>query len=149
MDLVKEAKETALYILIGLVAAFVINTGLGHALGAEKPIMAVVSDSMEPTFYKGDLVVVKGVDTEDIKVGDIIVFYNPYRNIPVVHRVIKIEKRGSVTYFYTKGDNNLTNPHSDQVSGIAPPIPEELVKGRVVKVIPKLGWFRVLVTELI
>jgi signal peptidase I len=94
-------------------------------------------------------VVVKGVDTEDIKVGDIIVFYNPYRNIPVVHRVIKIEKRGSVTYFYTKGDNNLTNPHSDQVSGIAPPIPEELVKGRVVKVIPKLGWFRVLVTELI
>jgi signal peptidase len=148
MDLVKEVKETVIYIMVGLVAAFIINTGLGYALSTEKPIMAVVSDSMEPTFYKGDLVVVKGVETDDIQVGDIIVFHNPYRNIPVVHRVIKIQRTGSMTYFYTKGDNNRTNPHSDQTSGIAPPIPEDLVKGRVVKTIPKLGWFRVAVTGL-
>jgi signal peptidase len=149
MDLKKEIKETVIYVVLGLILANIINIGLGHALGTEKPIMAVVSNSMEPTFHKGDLVIVKGVDPDEIKVGDIIVFENPWRGIPVVHRVIGIEEVDGRRYFITKGDNRITNRFSDQQSGIAPPISEDLIKGRVVLVVPKLGWFKVLLTELL
>ncbi|MFQ5887933.1 MAG: signal peptidase I [Candidatus Hydrothermarchaeales archaeon] len=144
MDLKKEIIETGKYVLLGLVLAFIINQGLGYALETEKPVMAVVSNSMVPTFYKGDLVVVKGVDPEKLEKGDIIVYQNPYRNIPIVHRVVDIEDHGGYRYFYTKGDHNL---RTDQAFGIAPPVREDLIKGRVILIIPKLGWFRVILTE--
>lgn len=148
MDLRKEFKETAQYIVIGLVLAYGINIGLGYALDADKPVMAVVSSSMEPTFYKGDLVVVKGIEPEKITIGEVIVYHNPFRGVPVVHRVVGIKKINSEIYFYTKGDNNVTNQLSDQESGIAPPVRKEWVKGRVVLVVPKLGWFRVALSSL-
>ena len=149
MDWEKEIKETLIYLVIGIVLAYSLNIGLGHALDTKKPVMAVVSTSMEPTFCKGDIVVVKGVNPEDIKVGDIIVYYNPYRHFPVVHRVVAINREDSKIYFITKGDNNRTNPLPDQVLGIAPPVTPEMVWGKVIYVIPKLGWPRVFLTELV
>lgn len=148
MDWKKEIKETILYIFVGLVMAYVINTGLGFALDTQKPVMAVVSSSMEPTFYRGDLVVVRGADIEDIRVGDIIVYDNPYRGVPVVHRVIDVQETENGLLFFTKGDNERTNHLSDQASGIAPPIRPRWVRGKVVLVVPKLGWLRVMLTEL-
>lgn len=148
MDWRKEIRETIMYIFIGLVLAYTINIGLGYGLGAEKPVMAVVSSSMEPTLNKGDLVVVKGTSPEEINVGDIIVYHNPFQGVAVVHRVIDIKKDGDEFVFYTKGDNNRTNRLSDQEAGIAPPVREYWVKGRVVLTIPKLGWFRVILTML-
>lgn len=148
MDWKKEIKETVLYVFVGLVLAFVINGGLGFALDTSKPVMAVVSSSMEPTFYRGDLVVVKGYDTEDIRVGDIIVYDNPYRGVPVVHRVIDIKKTENGLMFYTKGDNQRTNQLSDQTSGIAPPIRPSWIRGKVILIVPKLGWLRVMLTEI-
>ncbi|MEE8402512.1 MAG: signal peptidase I [Candidatus Hydrothermarchaeaceae archaeon] len=146
MDWKKETRETVFYIFIGLILAYVLNTGLGFALGTEKPVMAVVSGSMEPAFYKGDLVVVMGVPPESLKVGDVIVYENHFRRIDVVHRVIAIENKGPHFYFYTKGDNN---PESDQKSGLAPPVINEWVGGKVVIVIPKLGWFKVVLTDFL
>lgn len=149
MDWKKEMRETVFYILIGLILAFTINTSLGYALNTQRPVMAVVSGSMEPTFYKGDLIVAKGVPTESLVVGDVIVFENHLRGIDVVHRVIKVEGGSSHTYFYTQGDNNRTNPISDQESGLSPPVMDDWVKGKVVLVIPKLGWFKVILTEFL
>ncbi|MEE8167721.1 MAG: signal peptidase I [Candidatus Hydrothermarchaeales archaeon] len=167
MDWKKEIKETILYIFVGLILAYVINTGLGYALDTTKPVMAVVSNSMEPTFSRGDLVVIKGAAHDDIWVGDVIVYDNPCRGIPVVHRVIDIKEapvpesyrcpngvvlsseNGIPVVFYTKGDNMRTNHLSDQASGIAPPIKPNWVRGRVILIIPKLGWLRVLLTELV
>jgi signal peptidase len=144
MDIKKEIIETGKYILLGLVLAFIINNGLGYALGTQKPVMAVVSNSMVPEFYKGDLVVIKGVDPENLQKGDIVVYHNPLRNIPIVHRIVDIEYHAGYLYFFTKGDHNL---RSDQEFGIAPPVREDMIKGRVVLIIPKLGWFRVALTE--
>ncbi|MFQ5815257.1 MAG: signal peptidase I [Candidatus Hydrothermarchaeaceae archaeon] len=148
MDWKKEIKETIIYVFVGLVLATVINQGLGFALETSRPVMAVVSGSMEPTFYRGDLVVVNGIYAEDIEVGDIIVYDNPYRGIPVVHRVIEIKETEDGLEFYTKGDNIKTNYLSDQQSGIAPPIRQRWIRGKVVLVIPKLGWLRVMLTEI-
>lgn len=148
MDLLKEIRETLIYVVIGLFLAFTINMGLGYALNTDKPVMAVVSSSMEPTLSKGDLVVVKGTEIETIMVGDVIVYHNPFQGVDVVHRVIEIKKEGGELYFYTKGDNNITNRLPDQDAGVAPPITEYYVKGRVVLTIPKLGWFRVIVSSV-
>ncbi len=147
MDWKKEIKETILYIFVGLILAYVINTGLGYALETERPVMAVVSGSMEPTFYRGDLVVVQGIAAENILVGDIIVYDNPFRGIPVVHRVIDVQETEDGLKFFTKGDNIRTNHLSDQQSGIAPPIRPVWIRGKVALVIPKLGYLRVMLTQ--
>ncbi len=148
MDWEKEIRETVTYIVIGLILAFTINAGIGYALGTDKPVMAVVSNSMVPTLNKGDLVIVKGTETGDIKVGDIIVYHNPFQGIAVVHRVVDIKEENGVLTFYTKGDNNVTNRLTDQEAGIAPPITEHYIMGRVVLTIPKLGWFRVILSTV-
>jgi signal peptidase len=151
MDWEKEIRETVIYIIIGLLAAFTINTGLAFAFDTSKPVMAVVSGSMEPTFYKGDLIVSKGVPPETLEVGDVIVYRNIIRKIDVVHRIVDIEERSGHLYFYTKGDNNLTNPDWDQrtMPPLAPPIMDEWVEGKVILVIPKVGWFKVALTEIL
>ena len=42
----KDLLETAGYILLGVVAAYLLNFGLGLVLGTDLPVVAVVSDSM-------------------------------------------------------------------------------------------------------
>lgn len=149
MDWKKEIRETVFYVFVGLVMAYALNTGLGYALDTQKPVMAVVSGSMEPSFYRGDLIVAKGVPPESLEVGDVIVYENPLKRIDVVHRIVDIEHRDHRIYFYTKGDNNRTNPRSDQETGLAPPVAGEWVRGKVVLIIPKLGWFKVMLTEIL
>jgi len=146
MDVKKEAYSTLKYVVVGILLSVVINQGLGYALGTEKPIMAVVSNSMVPTFSRGDLIVVKGIDPAEIKIGDIIVYSNPKTNIPIVHRVIDIIETPYGRRFITKGDSN---GYSDQASNIAPPVREEWVKGKVIEplIIPKLGYFKVALLE--
>jgi len=64
---------------------------------------------MEPTFYNGDLLVVKGIQNQgDIKLQDVIVFHDPYnKNMLIIHRVVQIIPN-SPSEFMTKGDNNPT-----------------------------------------
>jgi signal peptidase len=146
MDVKSEIVSTAKYILIGLVLAVLINQGLGYALQAEKPIMAVVSNSMVPVFYRGDLIVVKGMDCNEIEVGDIIVYDNPIRRIPIVHRVVEIDDSNKRLRFVTKGDNNS---HTDQSTGISPPVECAWIRGEVKLKVPKLGLFKVGLIELV
>jgi signal peptidase I len=62
----------------------------------------VVSQSMMPTLWEADLVLVESLTTENIEVGDIIVFEPPDRyGQSVVHRVISVDD-GKIK---TKGDN--------------------------------------------
>lgn len=63
----------------------------------------VLSQSMAPTLEEADLVLVESLTTENIEVGDIIVFEPPDRvSNPVVHRVISVGDDGAIK---TKGDN--------------------------------------------
>ena len=66
--------------------------------------VAVTSNSMAPTFWGSDLVLVQSV-SPDYKTGDIIVFQNPrvaYDN-KVIHRIFSIDEENLIR---TKGDNN-------------------------------------------
>ena len=73
-------------------------------------------DGEKTTFKKimsGDLIIIKTAKAEDIKVGDVISFFDPQsKNSSVVtHRVIALEYNeatGELIYFRTRGDNNDT-----------------------------------------
>ena len=88
-------------------SALMIWKGLMVATGSESPIVVVLSGSMEPAFQRGDLLFLTNHDNEDIRVGEIVVFKIEGRDIPIVHRVLKVhEKEDGSIKFLTKGDNN-------------------------------------------
>lgn len=67
--------------------------------------VAIASGSMTPFISKGDIVVIDK-KYDDLKVDQIIAY--KYKNIIVVHRLVKIIEKDNTYYYYTKGDaNNL------------------------------------------
>ncbi|KAF7965958.1 hypothetical protein HWV62_40742 [Athelia sp. TMB] len=100
--------------------ASVITSGLmmWKALGAvtntASPIVVVLSGSMEPAFYRGDLLFLWNPTGEEAKyaTGDIVVYNVPGADIPIVHRVLEARETGSKNRvqreqkLLTKGDNN-------------------------------------------
>lgn len=85
----------------------------------------VLSGSMEPTLSVGDLLIV--VPTDELAVGDVVVYTSS--GAAIVHRIIELDTEGGTVV--TRGDAN--NASDD-------PIPITAVKGKVVCVIPVLGY---------
>ena len=127
---------TVIYILMGFILAYLLNIGIGIALNTDTPMVAVFSESMVPTFEKGDLAIVSGID-KDVSVGDIIVFDIGMRDYPIIHRVYNIAKNGDIQ---TKGDNNAyEDPWLLRT--------KETIHGKAIFRIPFLGWIKVLAVE--
>lgn len=70
--------------------------------------MTVESNSMAPTFKKGDLIFIKKCDPSKLKEGDIITFHTIIDNEYALntHRIQKIEETNGVRSYTTIGDNN-------------------------------------------
>ena len=69
--------------------------------------MTVQSESMSGTFEKGDIIICKDVDTDDLVKGDVISFYYIVQNqkVVVTHRIINVKTNDiGVRYFVTQGD---------------------------------------------
>ena len=66
-------------------------------------VVVVLSGSMEPGFYRGDILFLK-MGKARIRTGEIVVFNLDGRDIPIVHRVIKVHERdeGGHTDILTK-----------------------------------------------
>ena len=98
----------------------------------------IVSESMIPTININDAVVVKRVDNDKYKVGDIISFSSNdinYRGLIVTHRIINKENITTSNSIYTtKGDNNLV---ADRASVLT-----NQIYGKVLFIIPKLGYIK-------
>ncbi|CAM9431714.1 unnamed protein product, partial [Ectocarpus fasciculatus] len=87
-------------------SALMIWKGLMFATRSESPVVVVLSGSMEPAFQRGDILFLTNYD-DPIRVGEIVVFKVKDREIPIVHRVIKVhEKHDGKIEVLTKGDNN-------------------------------------------
>jgi signal peptidase len=124
------------YLFLGFVIAYGVNSALGFVLNTKIPVVAVFSDSMDPIFYKGDMIIVYG--EKNIKLGDIVVFDSPDNRYPIIHRVVQIKDSGIVS----KGDNN---PVSDE--GRWGVIPFDKIYGKAFLKIPLLGWVKILFVE--
>lgn len=72
--------------------------------------LIVLTDSMQPEIASGDLIVCRTIKAEDVKVKDVISFFDPAGNGSsiVTHRVIEIVEKDGERYFRTRGDNNNT-----------------------------------------
>jgi len=67
--------------------------------------VAIATGSMKPNIYKGDVVVIdQKYQYKEIEEGQIIAY--KYKNVVVVHRLIKKIEKYNKYYFYTKGDAN-------------------------------------------
>lgn len=165
MKIEKDTIETIGYIVLGVIAAYLLNFGLGLAMGTDLPVVAVVSDSMthdsltltrhyefleknlgysneeidswpiSSGFLRGDVLVVDGVGIDELEVGDVIVYDIKGQSTPIVHRIVKIEG-DEIT---TKGDHN---PSYD-------PWKPTKIHGKAIFVIPYLGWPKLALTEVL
>jgi len=109
----------------------------------------VVSGSMEPVFYRGDVVVVEKtnllglglqeINPSDLKIGDIIIYQATWFPEPVIHRIISIQTGADgQTYYVTKGDNN---PEADPALVSASQVQAKVVSiGNQPLIIPKIGY---------
>ncbi len=136
-------KWTILYIIVGIALALGINNGMAYAMATDLPIVAVESNSMVPTFYQGDILIIQGVPTDQLQIGDIIVFSIQNQATPIVHRIIKIHDDGT---FQTKGDNKETNKQSAPFEQNIQP---SQIHGKKVLIIPYLGWVKIAVVDYV
>ena len=91
--------------------------GLTVVTISESPIVVVLSGSMEPCFYRGDLLYLTLHDDEPYRAGDVVVFKIEGKDIPIVHRIIQSHREDNTDYgkgfkLLTKGDNNSANDRS-------------------------------------
>lgn len=142
----EKLKSTFLTLLLLCLIIIFGNQVIKFVLGTSSPFDVVVSSSMKPTLNVGDLLIVHGVDPSQLKIGDIIVFHSPVNPKDlIVHRIIKIVYNNGTYYFGTKGDANYM-PDEYRWGTL---IPEDLVEGRVLFVIPYLGWLRIALDPLL
>lgn len=91
----------------------------------------IISPSMEPNINVYDVVLVKKVNINKLKKGDVITFYstnNYFGDTPITHRIVNIDDRTSII---VKGDHN-EKADNEKV------IPKNII-GKVILVIPSLG----------
>ncbi|KAL7457892.1 hypothetical protein ACHAWC_009420 [Mediolabrus comicus] len=87
-------------------SALMIWKGLMFMTKSESPVVVVLSGSMEPAFQRGDILFLNN-SVEKVFVGDVVVFKIKDRDIPIVHRILKVhEKPDGRVELLTKGDNN-------------------------------------------
>lgn len=95
--------------------------------------------SMEPSFERGDVVIIKEVPTETLKVNDVIGYRRS--TFDLVHRIIEIREENGNQVYITKGDN---------VGQPDPPVSADRISGKVVFVLPDVGrpslWIRQLMS---
>src|SRR5271157_3840796 len=114
------------WIVIVLVGVMLVwgSTGL---LGFRPSVVA--SGSMTPSLNVGDLAITVPANLQTIKHGDIIQYLR--NNEFIMHRVVGVESINGATFFITKGDaNNVLDA----------PVSQDAVTGKVLYIIPKLGW---------
>lgn len=136
-------KEIAVYVVLIIVV-----------LLAAQHLNVVVSGSMEPVMYRGDIVVLEQANLlgfhefspDDVKVGDIVVYNAAWHEGPVIHRVINIAEINGSTVFEIKGDNNdVSDPYW---------VTKSQIKSRVLTyngqplIIPKIGYISILIRGL-
>ena len=102
IHMIKIIKNTGFWLLIALFV-LLFATIIAQLFGIHRYL--VVSGSMEPSLYAGDMVFVNSnVDFEDVQLGDVIIFQ--YEDMNVIHRVVDEAMIDGERHLKTKGDAN-------------------------------------------
>lgn len=125
---VKKIWDTVTTVLVVIVVIFAVFLMGSRLIGMQ--VFHVISPSMEPTYSVGDLLYVKTVDPDSVKVGDPITFVLNEDLVVATHRVVAVD--GENRQFTTKGDANSTED--------AAPVHFNNLIGVPVFAIPLLGY---------
>lgn len=90
----------------------------------------VLTGSMRPSLNPGDIVIVKDVDSNNLRKGDVITFKDG--QVLVTHRIDEVVTENGEVFFRTKGDANNTTD-SELVDS-------EQILGRKILKIPYAGY---------
>ncbi|MDD6272700.1 MAG: signal peptidase I [bacterium] len=105
-------------------------------------LYTIISPSMVPSINVYDVILIKKVETSDLKVGDIITFKstnNFFGNTPITHRIVEILDTEDGIRYEVKGDANAIEDEEKV-------IPENIY-GKVVLRIPSLGKIQFFLTS--
>ena len=86
---------------------------------SESPVVVVLSGSMEPAFQRGDILFLNN-QNDPIRVGEVVVFKIKDRDIPIVHRVLKVGRSESERATPLHGHHDALE---ERTAGAAPPHP--------------------------
>jgi signal peptidase len=128
-----------IYLVVLVSLVYGIPKFMAYVLETPYPMAAITSGSMWPVLKKGDMVLIKGINSkDDIKIGDIVVYKNS-RGF-TIHRVTKMNEETVIT----KGDaNNISDM----------PVSYEEIMGKTVNIgqkpliIPLLGNVSILINK--
>jgi signal peptidase len=140
----KLSKKLISVIFIGIISLIFISGLIGiysqniDITSQNTETNVVATGSMEPTLYRGDIVIVEK-NPDKVNVGDIAVYNAVWFDQPVLHRVIAIKKSSDGDVMYeTKGDNN---PVSDPYLVKRNQIISKVKMGKNgLAIIPKIGY---------
>lgn len=117
---------------ISLIVRSFTNPDEVPSVGGFLPLI-VLTDSMYPVIESGDLIICHTEEPENVKVGDVIAFFDPAGNgtSVVTHRVLKVIETEDSVEWITKGDANNA---ADAI-----PVPATKLVGVYQSRIPELG----------
>ncbi|CAG8490376.1 5118_t:CDS:2 [Diversispora eburnea] len=143
----RQFAQQVLNFLMIVSSALIVWKAMALYTNSESPIVVVLSGSMEPAFYRGDLLFL-GMPDEPVKIGDICVFKIPGRDVPIVHRVIKVhdETETGKQFILTKGDNNQVDDRGLYDHGQMW-IHKEHIIGKVKGFLPHIGIITILMND--
>ncbi len=141
-----DLKNTFGNLLLAVLVLLLVARGISLAGDVQPtPLSVVESNSMEPTYNRGDLVFWRPVSMDEVEKGDIVVYSSEARRGEIIiHRVVEIEENGEQKRLITKGDNNnytdQSGPHYPE-----PPVTENELLGKPISIgggsfhIPQIG----------
>lgn len=93
------------WVVLSVVVVAAVTFALASTVGGYH-LTRVLSNSMEPTFSAGDLVIVRDRPVGDIATGDVVVLPDPNSASMFIHRLTTVERNDGRTVVTTRGDNN-------------------------------------------
>ena len=116
------------FLLFSVIQSKLVN---GPPTIAGHQMYIVIGGSMSPSFEAGALAILKPVNPETIKVGDVVTYKGTASDTATTHRVVDITKNDGAISFTTRGDaNDVDDPSLLDSSQIV---------GKVVFTVPYLG----------
>ena len=119
-------------VLAGVILAITVLMILPQA--SQSRALTVLTGSMTPEIPVGAVVLVRPVDTDSLKVGQIATYQVPGKDAYITHRIVKINHSKDQVTFIFKGDANRSRDLN--------PVSADSIRGEVWFHVPYLGAIR-------
>lgn len=104
-------------ILVVIMSVGTRATGVANVFGYTP--FTVQTNSMEPIFYSGDVLISKAVNQDSYKVNDIVTYWTTINGMAKLntHKIVEVTEINGTTCYITKGENIPDNDERPIVAG--------------------------------